>query len=198
MPIILANFEKIFFQFSFTNRSVIPTTNNILPPETLSDRSARKSRSDGKAVISPISNFYIFLFVEKLFQQKGLRLSESFYQERLDPKDKNLNRTYHVVRFTFDHKGIVDPLGVRGIRDICSRTLWRLRIFENPLGEKQKALSINLEARKPLFLPNGERIVEWEKDLLGNKMGTSPKPLTPFGILKEDNGRLVIKIKEPA
>lgn len=79
-------------------------------------------------------------------------------------------------------------IGDRVVQDICETALWRVRAFSNPFyieGEEVdgvRAISINCEARVPLFLPNGQPVVARRKDAQGNKIG-DPVPIEPSGIL---------------
>jgi len=41
----------------------------------------------------------------------------------------------------------------------------------------QRAVSINLEAREPLFRPDGQPVVVWQKDERGERVGDAPLPI---------------------
>lgn len=69
------------------------------------------------------------------------------------------------------------------LRSICEATMWRVRSFSNPLyknGEEipdQRAVSINLEARQPLFRPDGQPVTVWQNDENGKRVGDAPLPI---------------------
>jgi len=64
-----------------------------------------------------------------------------------------------------------------------SPACWRGRSFFNPFcknGEEipvQRAVSVNLEARQPLFRPDGQPVTVWQKDENGKRVGNTPLPL---------------------
>ena len=117
---------------------------------------------------------------------------DSFYKERIDAKDPRGKRSYHMVRFLFARREFVELSDefkkVRGViraelQSICESAMWRVRAFSNPFyknGEEipdQRAVSVNLEARQPLFRPDGQPVTVWQKDADGKRVGDAPLPL---------------------
>jgi hypothetical protein len=180
-------------QFSFSNINVVPTSVKKLELEMLEERNERKTyKGNGEVIIKPIENVSLVEFLDNL--EVGYELVDAFYQPRIDPKDPRGNRIYHMVRFLFARRKYVklsdEFKEVRStiyaeLRKICEQAMWRVRAFLNPffmddeevLG--QRALSINLEARKPLFHPDGQPVTVWQKDERGNRVGETPFPLKP-------------------
>jgi hypothetical protein len=192
----------VSMQFSFSNINVVPTSVKKLELEMLEERNERKTyKGNGEVIIKPIENVSLVEFLDNL--EVGYELVDAFYQPRIDPKDPRGNRIYHMVRFLFARRKYVELSDefkeVRStihaeLRKICEQAMWRVRAFLNPffmddeevLG--QRALSINLEARKPLFHPDGQLVMVWQKDERGNRVGETPFPLKPDYYLRiEDN-----------
>ena len=122
-------------------------------------------------------------------EQVGYELVDAFYKPRID---RESGRTYHMVRFVFAHHDCVNLSDefkrVRNtirvaLDEVCISAMWRVRAFVNPFFKNgarcddQFALSLNFEARKPLFLPNGQPVVVWQRDASGEKVGEAPLPL---------------------
>src|SRR5665647_3838956 len=99
-----------------------------------------------------------------------------------------------MVRFLFAHHEFAQPSDkFKNVRDfvrvefqrICRSALWRTRLFSNPFYQHgaeilgQRSVSINLEARQPLFHPDGQPIKMWQKDERGRRVGESPLSLKP-------------------
>lgn len=181
----------IAIQFSFSNPNAIPPSVKHRKPETLEEREERKSHATGKLIIPPTENCSIAEFLGEL-EATGYEMVDAFYKERIDPKDPHGKRTYHMVRFLFASSEFVENLheeflNARGIirtdlAEMARTALWRVRAFLNPLykdGEEiteQCAISINLEARKPLFNPDGTPVTMWQKDEKGERVGNAPIP----------------------
>lgn len=189
-------FEKIIFQFSFTNPEVVPIGMPALASETPEERLSRKSKAEGEMIISPTTNCSILDFVKKI--QYEFLLMGAFTQLRIDGKDPRGKRSYNMIRFIFFPKR--PPLNdcscnhLKDLQDIASVSLWRVRCFSNPSENGGHTLSINLEARCPLFLPNGEKVVRWERDAEQNKIGDAPVPISPSSFLDiGDSGDIILR-----
>jgi len=90
---------------------------------------------------------------------------KAVYQARRDQRDPN--KQYHMVRFSFVRKGLVnreDPeiknfMGYRGLmlsgfQDIANTSIWnKVRLYRNPLEDQPglTMISLNFDAREPLF-----------------------------------------------
>ena len=108
-----------------------------------------------------------------------------------------------MVRFLFARREFVDlseefkvvrDIISKELRSICEVAMWRVRTFLNPFykdGEEvigYRAISVNLESRKPLFCPDGQPVTVWQKDEKGNRVGDAPLPLKPDYCLRvKDN-----------
>lgn len=177
----------ITLQFSFSNPDAIPVMKR-LDRETQEELAERKSHSSGILVIEPTEKCSLVEFLGEL-ETAGYEMVDAFYKERIDPKDPRGKRTYHMVRFLFAHHefmGLSDEF--KKVRDnmrtalseMCRVAMWRVRSFSNPFYNNGKeipdqcAVSINLEARQPLFRPDGQPIMVWQKDENGERIGDTP------------------------
>lgn len=193
MATLDASVRLVTLQFSFSNPEAIPAGVKQRAQETIEERVERKSRSSGTMVMEPTENCSVAEFIDEL-GAAGYELVDAFCKERLDAKDPRGQRTYHTARFVFARHEFVNISEefkkVQGaiqaeIQEMCRAAFWRVRMFLNPFyqnGEEiadQHALSINLESRKPRFLPNGQPVLVWQKDEHGRRVGDSPLPLQP-------------------
>jgi len=178
----------ISLQFSFSNPDVIPATVRRQNQETPKERVERKSHSNGIMVIEPTEKCSLIEFLGQL-EEAGYEMVDAFCKERINAKDLHNKRTYHMVRFLFARREFAELsdefLEVRDIIraelwSICKSAMWRVRSFSNPFyknGEEihdQRTVSINLEARQPLFRPNGQQVAVWQKDESGKHVGDAP------------------------
>lgn len=203
----LHDVRLVAVQFGFTNSAAIPTAVRRLERETPLEHIARKLRMTGERIIEPTENCSIEFLGE--LEAVGFELVDALYQKRVD--GQNPNRTYHMVRFLFARQEFAVPTAeFLRIRDQLRAELWemvrfafwRVRAFLNPFYQKgeevagQRALSINLEARIPLYQPNGQPVTARPKDESGKRTG-SPQPLKPdFRLVtEEDSIRLVSTIE---
>ena len=184
------NIPMINLQFSFNNPEVIPVLVGHRSNETTEERVVRKSHASGRLMIEPTEKCSIVDTLDGI-ESVGYELVDAFHQERIDPKDPTGRRRYHTVRFQFarsetaqisdEFKAIRDQIR-NEFQDICEVAQWRVRAFLNPFyrnGEEvqgKNAVSINFEARNPLFHPNGEPVLVWRKDERGNRLGNCPVP----------------------
>lgn len=181
----------VALQFSFSNPDAIPATVKRQDRETPEERAVRKSHSSGVMVIEPTEKCSLVEFLGEL-EAAGYEMVDGFYKERIDAKDPRNKRTYHMVRFLFARREFVELSDefkkVRDVirtelRSICENAMWRVRSFSNPFyknGEEipdQRAVSVNLEARQPLFRPDGQPVTVWQKDADGKRVGDAPLPL---------------------
>ena len=184
------NIPMVSLQFSFSNPEAIPVLVRHRSNETMQERQVRKNHTSGQLVIGPTENCSIATMFTGI-KSAGYELVDAFHQERIDPKDPTGRRRYHTVRFQFarsetaqisdEFKAIRDQIHYE-LQDICGNAHWRVRAFLNPFyrnGEEvqgKNAVSINFEARNPLFHPNGEPVLVWRKDERGNRLGNCPVP----------------------
>jgi len=181
----------VALQFSFSNPDAIPASVKRLNLETQEERMERKNHSSGVMVIEPTEKCSLAEFLGEL-EAAGYEMVDGFYKERIDAKDPRGKRTYHMVRFLFARREFVELSDeFKKVRDtiraellsICETAMWRVRSFSNPFyqnGEEipdQRAVSVNLEARQPLFRPDGQPVTVWQKDENGKRVGDAPLPL---------------------
>ena len=191
MVVLNKSVRLIALQFSFSNPDVIPQGIKRAEKETFKERNDRKSRSSGVMVIEPTENCSLVEFLGEL-ETAGYEMVDAFHKERIDQKSRG--KRYHMVRFLFARCEFVNlSKEFAEVRDniygelleMCRMAMWRVRIFSNPFYENgreeadQRALSINLESRKPLFSPDGQPIKVWQKDKKGRRIGNTPLPLKP-------------------
>lgn len=183
----------VMLQFSFSNPDAIPPLVAHRNPETPEERTERKSRSDGTMLIQPTPDCSLLQFLDEL-ENAGYELVDAFHKERIDAKDPAGKRMYHMARFVFARREYAKPSDeFRKARDliraelwgVCEKTIWRVRAYLNPFYKdgveiaRQHAISVNLEARTPLFRPDGQPVTVWQKDKDGNRLGDAPLPLQP-------------------
>ena len=184
-----SSIRLVTLQFSFTNPDVVPSCVKRLSHETQEQAVARKAMpTPGQPVIQPTEDASLMRLPSAL-EKVGYELVDAFYKPRIDQKS---GRTYHMVRFVFAHHDYVNLSDefkrVRNtirvaLDEVCIQAMWRVRSFVNPFFKDgtqcdgQSALSLNFEARKPLFLPNGQPVVVWQRDANGEKVGEAPLPL---------------------
>lgn len=194
MTTVDRSLRLVSMQFSFSNENLIPASVKEVEHENLEEQAQRKARetsskSAGTCVIDPIEDVSLAQFLDNL-EPAGYEMVDAFYQPR--PHPKNPHVTYHMVRFLFARNEYVDLseyfAKVRGtIREelvkMTTDAMWRVRVFLNPhfregeVVEGQHTLSLNLEGRKPFFLPDGSPVTVWQKDENGERVGDAPLPL---------------------
>jgi len=200
--IALDSVRLVALQFSFSNPKGIPASVRRLDRETPEERNERKNHSSGTMVIEPTENCSLIDFLDEL-KGAGYEMVDALYKKRIDPKDSRGRRTYHMVRFLFARREFVDlseefkavrDIISRELRSICEVVMWRVRVFLNPFYENgeevigHRAISVNLESRKPLFCPDGQPVTVWQKDEKGNRVGHAPLPIKPDCCLRvKDN-----------
>jgi len=183
-------------QFSLHNWNIIPPflLNTKRGIETLFEQQERKERHTGVALFDPVENVSIVKFLRDNLQGSGFELVNEFCQPRLDLKDGAGKRTYPMVRFEFVPGKYVTNLNeefmakrellLGGLYTMVTEAAWRVRAYENKFyGNGQvvpgeKALSINLDVRVPLFEDGRPRLV-WKKGPNGERIGDAPVPLKP-------------------
>jgi len=182
----------ILLQFRLAKRELLPqgTSMEERPP-----RENHRIDMDGVQIIESTERSFMGNFVADLAEAK-YELVQAFHQERVQGA-----KPYWIVRFVFACKGEGDSTGDTGtsdrfskeleaLRDMCLSNLWRVRVYRNPYfqnGEKVKGestLSVNLEARTPLYRPDGKPVKVWTKDAAGERIGEEPLPITPDHLLR--------------
>jgi hypothetical protein len=198
--VCLAEFRSVIVQASGSNRHIVPDSALPLPKETEHEHDARKGPQGPKTgvmVIKPTEKCSLAVF-PALIEAVGFVLTGVFFQERIDAKDPARKRTYWMVRFIFarsedvkisEEFAVVQDDARIEFQKMCEDAMWRVRAFSNPVfvdgvEVSGRALSVNLEARVPLFRPDGERVAIWQKDESGKRIGDAPLPIAPEFILR--------------
>jgi hypothetical protein len=198
----------VALQFSFSNSDAIPVSVKHLDRETQEERMERKSYLSGVMVIKPTEKCFLAEFLVEL-EAAGYEMVDAFYKERIDGKDPRGKRTYHTVRFLFarrefaelsdEFKKVRHTVRVE-LMSICESAMWRIRSFLNPFyknGEEisdQRAVSINLEVRQPLFRPDGQPVTMWQKDEKGRRVGDAPLPIMADYCLRIVNDAISLRM----
>ena len=122
-------------------------------------------------------------------------------------------RMYHTLRFVFARQDFAKPSPkfqesrneiMPALMGICDIALWRVRAFNNPYFQDgreitgQRAISINLEHREPLFYPNGERIMVYPVNEAGEKIRDFKVPIEPAHYLylePGDKGAVILRME---
>ena len=203
----------VMLQFSFSNIDAVPQVLFLRSPETdkeSSDRQERKAQGTGEQIIAPTEKCCLLSFIENL-ETVGYELVDATYQARQRyGGGSNTDKNYHAVRFTFARHEFATPsedfLKVRDrilveLGTMCCDAFWRVRAYSNSFflnGEEvaeQVALSINLEARVPLYRADGSLVTQWQKDENGERIGDAPVSIKPDHYLSFVGGlKLINKI----
>lgn len=180
----------IILQFCFSNHSIVPNVLKNLGYDQVQNRAVRGPKT-GVQIVRPTEKTSL-KYILKNLTKNGYDLVEAFYQPSVDQRHK---KTYHLVRFIFKrnedvvekelYKEFVNQKKeiFRELGTMCTRALWRIRVYINPFYknnaevEGQFCVSMNADARMPLFDNKGERLVRWERDPFGERIGNAPKPL---------------------
>lgn len=180
----------IALQFSFSNADFVPKSVRRQGRESAQEQRARENLPTGELVIEPHEDSNLLEFLNQL-GQNGYELVDAFHQPRDD--QHNPRRSFQMVRFVFLRREHVRSTAafiqtratlLNELREMCELALWRTRVYLNPLvveGRRlvgEHAVSINFDARKPLFT-NGERVAIWRRAENGEKIGDSKVPIQP-------------------
>lgn len=198
--------KSLYLQFSFSNENAVPGWLPLKEEETQAEskeRRERKTHGTGMSVcvIQSTEGCSLESLLDKI-KAAGFTLVNAYYQPRVDPN--NPWKRWFMARYIFVRNEDVtrDELGEyreeieTGLKDLCLLAFWRVRAWRNPFFKNDEpvdglfAASVNLEARKPRYQPNGSPIVVWQKDSAGNRVGTAPQPLEPTHILTIREGAL--------
>lgn len=166
--------DIVVIQFSFSSRKQVPQFLLNRDPETPDESQERKENINGKCIFQPTERCQIDFVGD--FSKLGFCLVEAFHQERINAK--NGKGKYQMVRFLFikKEKADIDPddLPHLKVAEECLvemlESTWRVRAYQNP-----DMLSVNLEARYPIFDSDGSPKLVWPKDEKGEKIKTGKK-----------------------
>jgi hypothetical protein len=152
----------------------------------------------GIQFIQPTEKCWTLDFVCGL-ELAGYELVDAFSVQR-----RKYGKPYSMVRFVFARKEYAEVssafMGKRlkimiDLYNMCARALWRVRAYDNPYYmddhltddlnkvSEERTVSVNLEAREPLYLPDGQQIRARLKDEEGHAIG-EPVPIAPSQALR--------------
>lgn len=202
MLTINASVKMLYVQFTFSNENAVPQWLFLKEEETPAEAKARKERqmhATGECVIKLTSECSLETLPNDI-KDAGFTLVDGYYQPRID--QNNPKKKYYIARYVFirNEDVVHDELGelrekiLAELQDLFLLAFWRVRAFQNPYFKDKEpvdglsAASVNLEARKPRFHPNGKMIEVWRKDADGNRVGDKKVPLSAGHSLRiQDN-----------
>ena len=194
----------ISLRFAFSNSKIIPECvrekiSTRLPSSFLQEQ----PNVQGVMFLDPVEKVGCLPFLRDL-KGRDYILVDSFYEA----KKRTHGKEYFLVRFDFaslDYAYTDDrfdreqrPKLEKALYNLFRESMWRVRAFLNPFYEEgqilenQCAISINLEARYPLFDKFGQRCREWEKDEFGQPTGDAPVKVHPKLFLRIKKGDIKI------
>jgi hypothetical protein len=181
-------------QFSFANIRAIPQRMRVVGWETPEESASRAKRNNGSPsgiqVIERTHDCSLADFLSDL-DSEGWQMVDATVQERIN-QNHDWCETYFTIRFTFapsstpvndDIANMVNDY-IAGLHELCERALWRVRVFSNPFyqnGEEIPGVGhacVNIEGRKPLYLPDGSPVIARLKNESGEPIG-EPVKITP-------------------
>jgi len=178
---------------------IITFTNRKLIPEGIKEKVRdggvpyNPARVNGVQFIEPTSGVSGLGLIDD-FAEAGHTLVDAWWEEKY--KDE---RPYYQVRFTYAAPGHDQsseefretiPVVIEGLQELFFHSTWRVRVFANPffrdseIVEGTSALSLNFEAREPLFGSDGKPLLRWQRDDAGKKIGEAPVALQPTKFLR--------------
>ena len=181
----------VIIQGSFSNKNAVPQSLRMVEAETVAQSELRLSREGTGQMIELRQNCSTVELLNDI-KNAGYQLADALCQIRVNPKDWTKKSRYYMVRYTFVKTEKAEPatefLKTRDavendLEKLLTESLWRIRVFLNPFFKNGQwvdglhAVSVNLEARKPLFLPDGKPVVQWKKDEQNNRIGEAPEPI---------------------
>lgn len=207
--------KALYLQFSFSNENAVPKWLPWKEEETPAESKERRERKthgtgQGICVIQPTEGCSLESLPAEI-ASTNFTLADAYAQPRMDPN--NPRKRWYMARFVFLRKEDMtrDELGGElrenvelDLEELCILAFWRVRAFKNPYFKDQEpvpglsAASVNLVARKPRFRPDGELILEWERDAAGNKVGNAPHSIPPTAYLRVQDSVLQLTDNEPA
>lgn len=213
-----SNVRKVTLQFSMSHGNQVPRWVTWIEPETFADRESRKTAfAPGEQFLVPeedasgrgVNNVSLVGILDDL-EGVGYVLTEAVAQERL--ANKPGVPPYAMVRYTFYRHDLAlrtkdflrnEANIMRDLQEFLELATWRARGFRNPyfkndgtVLEGSFGISINMEARNPLFVGNDKARpqVRWQKDANGERIGNAPVQVVPgcfVGILDNEVAFLV-------
>lgn len=177
----LKTVQMVLIQINAQNPDALPHAVRFQeqerPLEAAARRDRNETRANGRQVVPPTPDCSLADFLGQI-HAAGFTIIDAFRQRRLH---QNKSGVYHTCRFTLVRRSSADaqstdPTGYSladahdGLARVLVEGLYQVRIYLNPVFDKDHqpipgafCLSINLDARRPLYYPDGKRITIWEK-----------------------------------
>jgi len=192
--------QRVLIQFSCSNIKAIPAGLTVLESETVETAASRQGLNvlnGSEPAIGPKESVDLLALGRDLLEQ-GFTPLGGFYQER---REKESDRTYHMVRFQWFRSGEDSPNKyqlLHALLHLIGEATWRVRVHQNESANEADGrwISINLEARVPLFDLQGDVILEHIRDEQKKPTGEKRTRQTG-GYLRADGGILRIVPEAP-
>lgn len=215
-----ASVRKVTLQFSMSHANQVPCWVTWIDPESAGERSVRKAASvPGEQFMIPeidasgrgVNNVSLIYIVDDLIAE-GFTLVEAMAQERSPSKVGA--PPYAMVRYTFYRAGLAEcssdflqNMGniIQDLHEFLELALWRVRGFRNPWFQKEGtvadgvfSISINMDARNPLFVGNDKTRpqVRWQKDANGDRVGDAPLPVAAGSFVSIIDNEIALCVEE--
>lgn len=195
-----ASDRRVSFQFSVSNRSLIPGSirawnefRGRAVKETDARAFVRKQNLNGVQVLEDAQEVYVHETLITNLERHGFRLSGVVYSERQGGQARN--QTYYMVRFVFFREGFADQIpGFEDhreefacvLRKLMKEAFWKVRGYQNPMHDDRDnelpnlpAISLNFEARMARLGPDGKPEMRWQRDQQGDRIGDTKVPWQP-------------------
>jgi hypothetical protein len=193
--------RMVIMQFAFTNESLVPEGISRKAEESPEHFVARGQAVRGEQILEPVEKVSAVRFIGDLVEA-GYVLVDAFWRQM-----QKVGRPFFTVRFVFvqeDHANSSEdflhkrPKVIEALTSLTTEAMWRTRAFLNPfflqgdMIEGVYSISVNLEARVPMFDKDGNPLLVWLKDKRGEKIGDQPVPIEPQLFLRIENGDIVV------
>lgn len=189
--------SSVIMQFNFSNYNIVSEVIKKISKARQEKQVAREKKTIGIQAISRTPNVSLLLFVKQL-EETGYKLVDTIYEKR----HGNTNGKDHMVKFVFYRQEYANPSKnfqkdmetvYFELNQMCQQALWQTRGYINPFykkGKEKNFISINMDVRNPIILPDGKLIKKWQKDDKGKKIGKGPLPLFPDFFLSVKGGEI--------
>ena len=199
--------EGIRIQFSFNNRDATSPWIWSMADDTLAARRERKEKEvtqPGIQFVPHAPNVGLRAFLFEL-EDAGYIMTDAVAQSRPHPTQKG--QMYLMVRFIFhklpltapiqaDFAALIEQHYKPTLERLAREAMWRVRGYRNPLpregGQQMFGMSINCEVRTPYKDSMGRPVVQWQKDVSGNRVGDKALPIQPKQFLRLIDNRIVL------
>lgn len=174
----------VVLQFSFAHRQAVPNGICWRENETVDESRDRKAGpATGACLMEATQNVSLTRFANDL-DAAGYQLISMTAKVRRVYKGDSGRNFYFMVRCVFSRgdscTGITTGTPERkALDEMVHRVTWRVRIYRNTQPDGSPFISVNAEARTPLFRPDGRPVTAWRKDETGERVGDAPIPLRP-------------------